>query len=341
MPVYNGACSVSDAVESILKQTFTDIEFIIVDDGSTDGTWRILKNYATLDSRISLRRNHKNLGVIETLNKGLFLARGKFIARQDADDISLPERLEKQVSYLQRHKDVGILGTGYYRLYSEGQSRLHQPPLTDTEIRWRFLFGNIWPHPSVMFRRELFKNGEPFYRDFLHAEDYELWLRLLGRTHAATLPAPLVIIRTHESDGVSAENREEQLRMVAFLSAQQISELLPSCSLSPPEIDNLYRCYRPERLDREAMAMGRVMFQLLQAFAQQPDIDLSIVKSIRRQWIKRLFASITVNQIGELFSSGLIASILRYDPISLNISIFNHLPRRTFRSFASKIIKTH
>ncbi len=247
MPVYNGELYLREAVESILNQTFANFEFIIVDDGSTDSTQQILAEYAAQDARIILNRNRENLGLIPTLNKGVALAQGEYIARHDADDISLPKRLAAQVAYLQNHPEVGLLGTAYYRLYPGGEQSLRQPSSTDTGIRWRLLFGNVWCHPSMMFHRNLVEAGKPFYRDFLHVEDYELWTRLVKRTRAATLTEPLVVYRVHDSS-ICTTHREEQLAMVAEISAQQLNAFFLDPPLTPSEINALRRCYEGREL---------------------------------------------------------------------------------------------
>ena len=329
MPVYNGARYLPEAIESILNQTFSNFELVIIDDGSTDNSWDILTAYAAQDSRIVLSRNSENIKLIKTLNRGLSLARGQYIARMDADDISLPERLERQVTYLQCHPEVGLLGTGYYRLNVEGKRSLRQPPLTDTEIRWKLLFGNVWCHPSIMFRSQLFESGELVYRQFAHAEDYELWTRLLPHTCGATLTVPLLIYRVHDSS-VCTMYREEQTEMVAAISARQIRTLLPHRTFTLPEIKMLRWCYSPAALTQAEVVFCPVMFELFRAFERQPNIDHIIVRRLRRQWIKRLLA-LNAGQLGRMWTSGLLWSILRHDPAALFMAGFIHLPQKFIR----------
>lgn len=329
MPVYNGEPYLKKAVESILKQTFNDFEFIIIDDGSTDNSWEILKAYAAQDSRVVLSRNPENIKLIKTLNKGLSLARGEHIARMDADDISLPERLARQVAYLQRHPEVGLLGTGYYRLYPDGQRELRQPPSTNTGLRWRLLFGTPMCHASVMFRRRLFETGEFNYHPFPHVEDYELFSRLLKYTCAASLPNPFYIVRMHQNS-ICATHSEEQFRTIISISAQQINTLLSEHSLTLPEIKILHRCYSAEALTQAEMAFCPVMFDLFKVFERQPNIDHVIVRHLRRWWIKRLLA-LNTRHLGWVWTSGLLQSILRHDPMALFMAGFVHLPQKFIR----------
>jgi len=331
MPVYNGEPYLREAVESILRQTCTDFEFIIIDDGSTDRTWEILSSYAENDARIALHRNQENLKLIRTLNKGLTMARGKYIARQDADDVSLPDRLAKQVAYLEHHQDVGLLGTDYYRLNSQGQRILRQPPPVHTKIRWHLLFGNIWCHPSMMFRRELVDTNELFHPEYVHVEDYELWTRLVKRTRAATLSEALVIYREHDNS-ICAQNRPEQTRMAMKVSAQELNALFSQHALTPFEIDALHRCYSAQQLSQHDMLIGgRLMFQILEAFEKEPDIDSRIVHDIRRRWIKRILAATSAKQPRDLWNSGLLASIFHHDALALLTAGFFYLPGRALR----------
>lgn len=332
MPVYNGEPYLGEAVESILNQTFTDFEFIIIDDGSTDNTWSILQSYAARDKRIILQRNPENLRIIKTLNKGMALTRGEFIARHDADDIALPGRLTAQVGYLQCHPEAGLVGTAYYRLYDQGQRSFHQPPLSDTEARWQLLFDNIWPHDAIMFRRRLLQPDEPFYKHFLHVEDYELWTRLMKLSRAATLPDPLIVIRTHKNSGISATHKQEMGRMKIIVSTQQINDLFSQRPLSQIEIESLHRCYRPQQLTEQDMALGgRLMIQLFNTFMQQPGIEASVLSQIRRRWIKQILAATALQQWGALWVSGLFPLLLRHEPQQVLLSVFAQLFRRTLR----------
>ena len=336
MAVYNGEPYLSEAVESILNQTLADFEFIIIDDGSTDNTWKILTGYAARDERIVLHRNAENLGLIRSLNTGLGISRGRYIARQDADDISHPERLERQVTFFENHKQVGLLGTAYYRLYANGKKTLHRPPQTHTEIRWRLLFQNIWPHDSVMFRKSLFEKAERYYGGYLHAEDYELWTRLLTRTRAAALPVPLLIVRTHEKIGVSVTYSAEQCHVARILSAQQIAALLPERKLGQHEFNALQRLYRPGELDEHDMSSAELMFQLFSAFSELQGIDPAIVSGIRRRWVYSALAAILPGRFKALWSSGLLNSILRHDPRSLLLAGLIHLPKTILSKTAQR-----
>jgi glycosyltransferase involved in cell wall biosynthesis len=201
MPVYNGERYLKEAVESILGQTFSDFEFLIVDDGSQDGTSAIVRAYG--DERIRLVENGRNLGLIRTLNAGLQLARGRYVARMDADDVSLPQRLELQWRYLQRNPHVSVVGT-QYRMIDENGLVLstRKPESRDFLISFRMYVEAYNPvcHPAVMFRTEEIRAQGGYDASFPNAEDAALWFRLnsLG-VRFANIPRVLVLYRTHTS----------------------------------------------------------------------------------------------------------------------------------------------
>ncbi len=195
LPVYNCPRYVGGAIESILAQTFADFEFLIIDDGSTDQTPEVLKKYT--DPRIRIIR-HENRGLAGTLNVGIKLARGKYIARQDQDDTSLPDRLAKQLSYMEEHPDCGLLGT--WAQIMDGDTlveRYHRHPSDPCDIRYQLLFNNPFVHSSVMLRKSVLDAAGGYSTDPERQppEDYELWSRLVRGARAANLPEVLLYYR--------------------------------------------------------------------------------------------------------------------------------------------------
>jgi glycosyltransferase involved in cell wall biosynthesis len=324
MSVYNGSLYLREAVESILNQTFRDCEFIILDDGSTDSTWDILADYAQRDQRIVLLRNEKNIGLTKSLNKGLQRVRGKYIARQDGDDVSLPERLATQIAYLRSHADVGLLGTAYYIADCQGRhAGIYRPPQTDTEIRWKMLFHNAFCHTSVVFRRELFEAGDAFYNEDLpYSQDYNLWDQLLKRTRAANLPTPLVAFRMHESS-IAVMRSEEQQRIATAIAARQIDTLMPQPPLSEQEVNTLRVWYKtfPKRLNHQDVALCLVLFQILGEFEKQKNLDPDVLRRLRRHWIGRILGALPISRQKELWRSGLLAAMLRQDALSVLLQV--------------------
>jgi glycosyltransferase involved in cell wall biosynthesis len=219
MPAYNAAAFVDEAVGSILGQTFRDFEFIIIDDGSTDATASILKRYAALDGRIRLH-HQENLGLIAALNRGCRLARGEYIARMDADDISLPRRLERQLEYVERHPPIGIVGTWIYNIDGNGAvKRAWRPPTKPKVLEWTHFFGVCVSHPTVLMRRRVLENLG-FYRDgTAHVEDVDLWLRASSITAFGNVPEILFKYRTWEESVSHTHRRRARESHVRLLAA--------------------------------------------------------------------------------------------------------------------------
>jgi glycosyltransferase involved in cell wall biosynthesis len=195
MAVYNGMPYIDAAIESILSQTYTDIEFVIVENGSTDGTPAILDAYQKKDTRI--RVIHTKKGFVRALNLGLEQAKGKYIVRMDVDDISLPDRIQKQVEFMELHPKVGLCGCWVRRFGAE--STVTKYPTKDKNIRSSLLFSNPFAHPAVIIRSSILKQYNLVYQDVAPLEDYDLWVRLAKVTQFANLPEILLQYRIHPS----------------------------------------------------------------------------------------------------------------------------------------------
>jgi glycosyltransferase involved in cell wall biosynthesis len=194
LPCYNAAEFLPEAISSILSQTFTDFELILVDDGSTDGSREIISKQK--DRRIRVIRNEKNLGLIETLNTGFAAAKGEYIARMDADDVSRPERFEKQLAFLEKNSAVGVCGTWMHMIHNNKVYKHRY--LTSDLIKSALVFNNPVVHPSVMLRRSIFAgNANVYSASYPHGEDYALWISLLDKTNFAVLDEPLLEYRAH------------------------------------------------------------------------------------------------------------------------------------------------
>ncbi len=197
MPVYNGARFLPEAIDSILGQTFADFEFMIVDDGSTDATPAILADYASRNPQIRVLRQ-ANAGIVAALNRGLAECRAPLVARMDADDVSLPTRLERQVAFLAGHPTVAVVGTAFQFISETGSAGPDvRHPLGHAAITRGLRHENCLAHPTVMMRRDIIL-AIGGYREFLrHAEDYDVWTRVAERQELANLPERLLRYRVH------------------------------------------------------------------------------------------------------------------------------------------------
>lgn len=179
MSVYNEEQHVSQAMESILNQTFNDFEFIIVNDGSVDKTYEIIKRYAEKDKRIRIINHAKREGLANSLNDGIKIAQGKYIARMDADDISLPERFQRQVEFMERNPQTGAIGSCYQEVDESGNILPRkQNPRSWKDIKKALFFYNPISHPTVMIRKEVLKKAGTYDETFPTSQDYELFSRI-------------------------------------------------------------------------------------------------------------------------------------------------------------------
>jgi hypothetical protein len=226
MSVYNGEKYLDQALQSVLDQTFRDFEFIIINDGSTDATSQILGRKARSDFRISIY-NQKNRGLIASLNRGCHLAKGKYIARMDADDISAPDRFEKQVSHLENHPEIGVLGTWVRIIDKGGAPQFSWSYPTDPSlVKWTLLFRDCVVHPSVMMRRETISSLDFYRPEALHIEDYDLWARATPVTKIANLPEVLYIYRAWEGNICSRFSKTQENKITCIVMPLMMQRLL-------------------------------------------------------------------------------------------------------------------
>lgn len=242
MSVFNGERSVRNAVDSILAQTFTDFEFIIVDDGSIDRTPRILDEYN--DPRIVRLTNRTNLGLPASLNRGLRMARGEFLARMDADDWSVRERLERQVTFMDDNPALGLLGTQVWDVDADGHEYVTEYPQGDIELRWELLFQNAFWHPSVMVRLAILRQVGDYSTDHACSQDYELWARMMRVCHIANLPEPFVRYRRGDKESITVKWSERQLENAKWVSNNLIRQTLGGVALNEKRMDGLRSFHR-------------------------------------------------------------------------------------------------
>lgn len=259
MPVYNGEAYLCEAIESILNQTFHNLEFIIINDGSTDGTAAILNDYREKDTRIRLYYQ-ENQGIIRALNRGLELALGTYIARMDADDISVPHRLSRQVAFMESNPRVGVCGT-WVELIGSSSHRV-KFSRDDATLRCKLLFHNTLAHPSVILRREVFEQSGLCYNpEYTHSEDYDLWVQAARVTELANIPEVLLHYRVHLCQ-VGSVHREVQWDNTRRIHRAQLAQLLTSVSEDEASLHE---------------SLGRREFQLSREFITRMD-----------SWLRRL-----------------------------------------------------
>ncbi|PRR81762.1 glycosyltransferase family 2 protein [Clostridium vincentii] len=280
MSVYNTKEEyLRESIESILTQTLTDFEFLIYDDASTDGSNFIVSEYAAKDNRIVHLRNVQNIGLTRTLNNGLERAKGKYVARMDADDISLPTRLNKQIEFMECNQEIIALGTA---CYIKNENKIMKRKIKSTNpqyIKASLFFGNTsLVHSSMMLRRDFFTTHKIYYNnDIKRSQDYDLWVRATRLGDITAIKEPLVEYRI-SNDQISSYAKEDQQNFKHDICISQLSDI----GISP----DIKQCDNHIKLcDRN------------------PDFEVGIMND----WISKL---ITQNKETEIFKESLFKTIL-------------------------------
>jgi len=223
MSVFNNENYVAEAIDSILSQTFSNLEFIIVDDGSFDDTPQILDLYRDKDPRVIVYKNDKNIGLIGSLNLGFKKTQGSYVARMDADDISHPNRLERQLSFLSKHPEVQVVGTWLQII----DGPVWESPTGHENISSRLCFESALYHPTVMFRYQHDNKYRFIYDEKRQAaEDYDLWVRLVidDKYKVDNIPEPLLERRIH-GDSIGRRKKLLQKKIAGEIRRYQIEKL--------------------------------------------------------------------------------------------------------------------
>jgi glycosyltransferase involved in cell wall biosynthesis len=213
MSVYNGENFLHEAVKSVLDQTFTDFEFVIVNDGSNLTTRNMLEYWTALDKRIILINNVENIGLTKSINKALACTNGVYVARMDADDISYPDRLEKQVNYMEKNRSTKCLGTNVIIIDEEG-NRKNNLKLNEFDLKKRLFKRNSLVHGSLMFEAEALRGVGGYNERFVLAQDYDLLLRLAEKYEVGCHPDLLYQLRSSK-DNLSTKKFFRQLYFTA------------------------------------------------------------------------------------------------------------------------------
>jgi len=225
MPVYNAEEYLNESIESILNQTFTDFEFIIINDGSSDGSEAIIFSYD--DKRIRYIKNESNLKISHALNKGITLAKGQYIARMDADDISYSERFELQVMFMTTNPDVGVCGTWLETFGARDE--VWEYPVSHEEIKAKLLLNSALAHPSVFVKKSVFDNATYLTKNN-GAEDYCLWTELIDTTKFRNIPMVLLKYRFHSQQ----TDKAQQISLSNKIRKKMLNRM--GCGLSENEL---------------------------------------------------------------------------------------------------------
>jgi glycosyltransferase involved in cell wall biosynthesis len=293
MAVYNGQKCIRPTIESILNQTFTDFEFLIVNDGSSDRTAEIIKSYK--DPRITLFNNDMNLGQTKSLNVGLKLARGKYVARTDAGDVSLPERLLKQVKYVDSNPEVSVLGTSAFRY--DGNSKIidivHMPTAPQAMLQ-RIFFASPVIHVSVLMNRKIILDFGGYDEDFPIFADYELWSKLLKNGYRIRNKKQILVGYMVSPDSLGYNNPFGGSYTEACKIIQSNVHRFANLSISFEEAANIYKLFTlsMNKISIEEIIKTECLFVKILKKINAPSKDINY-------FLMRTHASYVVKNIGK------------------------------------------
>jgi glycosyltransferase involved in cell wall biosynthesis len=285
MATYNDAATLRESIDSVLAQTYGDLELIVVDDGSTDATADVLA--AVRDPRLKPVKMPANAGLAAALNRGFEEARGVYIARLDADDLAMPERLAHQVERLEAEPELGILGSAI-ELFGGGAGGARSYPTGDLEVHWRLLLESPFAHPSVTLRRAVLEARALRFDPAFHvAQDYDLWSRLLRHCRGGNLAEPLVRYRVRPG-GLTGGRRARQLEEHQMVSVRAIGDAVPDHKIDAETIRALPALFVGREWDGwtgpiDYPVLARELLRLLDAFSARHAGDPELVALRRRE----------------------------------------------------------
>lgn len=289
MPVHNTEKYVDRAIESILNQTYWDFELIVIDDASTDKSLDIVNHYKNLDPRIVIFTNKTNQGISRSRNIGLQNARGEFIAVMDSDDVSHPERFEKQIDYLNAHPKIGVIGANYTVVDENGIAyRTSKLPESPPQIWWTMFFSNSIAHSSAMIRRSILVDRKITYsEEFSCAVDYDLFFQIMRYSPMVNLPDSLFLYRQHGKN-ISKTNRSDQEFIDATITRSHTQDYLTF--QLPENYGSALKDYRNIKTKKDAYNICRAMtglYRKVKVF--NPDMTLEDEQFIKTDYSSRVY----------------------------------------------------
>lgn len=320
LPVYNGSNYVNEAIASILNQSFTNFEFIIINDGSTDNSLEIINSFD--DSRIRLINNSINSGIVKSLNTGLDQAVGKYILRMDADDISLPKRIEKQVNFMDKNPGIGISGTQVLILEGLKKKIKSNPFINPEDIKANLLYKSSLAHPTVIMRKSLLdKHNLRYSEDYPYAEDYELWFRATQKFKITNMNQALLAYRKHDHRSSSMYSKEQMNSSKKIVKqALQLLQIAPS----PDELELHFSLSKPDRMNlKEFILFHREWSKKL--IAQNKKVNWYNAHSLKKVISNRWYTICRLNKLGALHF--------------LSSQSFNISNRRDFKNLLKCLLK--
>ncbi|TWF44330.1 glycosyltransferase involved in cell wall biosynthesis [Chitinophaga polysaccharea] len=324
LPCYNAENYIANAVDSIINQTYRELEIIIIDDCSTDGSSEILRELAAKDNRIKLLRNDINLKLVATLNRGISVAIGQYIVRMDADDISYPDRIEKQVAFMERHPNIGISGTAIMQFEDGKEDILMTLPTDDAILKAKIFTSTIFFHPTVIIRSDVLRSNHLAYNSNYHqAEDWGLWIEMIDKVSVGNIKEPLLRYRIVPNSETRIAEADSLKRSKTFYMLLKRKFEIDRFSLSDDEV-KLYTYFVSRQfallLPKDGVAkIVRIFDKILN---QAKDLNFSpvTIKYMKLYFSLRLMVTLIYGPKNTLFRD--IAAILKHKYLLTGLQAF-------------------
>lgn len=287
MSVYNAEKYLKESIESILNQTYENIEFIIINDGSMDSSLSIIKDYIKKDNRIILVDNIENKGLIYSLNKGIDIAKGKYIVRMDADDISLESRIEEQVKFMDNNGDIALSGTSNIIFFNKNKVINKKMNAIENyeDIKANSIFSCSFVHPSVIMRNDIIKKENFKYKEeFKHAEDFGLWCEIMSKYKVANINKPLLRYRVVKTSVTRQANKDMRQREDIFKRIYKMYLNNLGLEISERELDIHFEIAMIQNLKEYKFTLGDKLHYLKRL--NEENFNFNIDRVIKNQYNK-------------------------------------------------------
>ncbi|MEG3638901.1 glycosyltransferase family 2 protein [Magnetococcus sp. PR-3] len=318
---YNSEQYLTEAVESILLQTETDFECLLLDDGSSDGTWQLMQSLAKQDHRVNIHQNPKNIGLTQTLNRGLKMARGRFIARLDADDVALPQRLALQRHYLENTPHIDVVGGGIACFIDEQSTPLAKPPERPTidpwMIDWQTRLRSVMIHPAVMFRKQVILELGGYDSNYTYSQDFELWGRPALQGRMSNLSESVIQSRQIASQ-ISLKHKQTQQQLAYTIGQRNLTPYWPSNT--PPTLEEIERLrfltqFIPQTYNPKDFHLALMLIQSFQHFCRAHPGPTHVMKQARHKLATQLLSIIPLSQLHDAWQVGLLPALFKLAPM--------------------------
>ena len=293
MAAFNADNFIGDSIKSIIEQTYKNWELIVIDDYSSDKTYQIANNYSKLDPRIKVIRNTTQLGQALSRNRGVEYSTGNYIAILDSDDLALPFRIEKQVEYLGKNSDVGLVGSYVNIIDKDGKKiRTKEKACDALGIHFALILQNQFIHSSVIMRREVVEWAHGYDTKYLHAEDYDLWSRLCDKFILVNMNTVLTSFRVHNNSVTSISSSQKvQINNALEINLRNARKYLPN--ISKDNIILLSRLVNNRGYNIFNLARGLVLYrQLCLSYIRRNNLNKEQESHIKMIWKNTLVNTI-------------------------------------------------